>query len=89
MCVRAKTAFSSPTQGLAKVKKRDIQKCTILAPKNCVNMSDREGVCAILTFEDFKNQNGITFWWASEVKKDLKSGYKEMTKLDNPKARKK
>ena len=67
MCVRAKTAFSSPTQGLAKVKKQDVQKCTILAAKNCVNMSDREGVCAILTFEDFKNQNGITFWWASEV----------------------
>ena len=22
---------------------------------------------AILTFEDFKNKNGITFWWASEV----------------------
>lgn len=21
-----------------------------------------------LSFEDFKNQNGITFWWASELR---------------------
>lgn len=26
-----------------------------------------EGNKAILTFEDFRNLNGITFWWASEV----------------------
>lgn len=31
---------------------------------------------AILTFEDFKNQNGITFWWASEVMVML--GYTEI-----------
>lgn len=31
---------------------------------------------AILTFEDFKNQNGITFWWASEVM--IMLGYSEI-----------
>lgn len=31
---------------------------------------------AILSFEDFKNQNGITYWWASEVMQML--GYTEM-----------
>ena len=35
-----------------------------------------EGNKAILTFEDFKNQNGITFWWASEVMVML--GYTEI-----------
>jgi DNA-damage-inducible protein D len=30
-----------------------------------------------LSFEDFKNQNGITFWWASDVYKML--GYKSLT----------
>lgn len=28
------------------------------------------------TFEDFKNQNGITFWWASDLMTML--GYKDM-----------
>ena len=30
----------------------------------------------ILTFEDFKNQNGITFWWASDLM--LMLGYTDM-----------
>lgn len=29
-----------------------------------------------LSFEDFKNQNGITFWWASELM--LMLGYDDM-----------
>lgn len=29
-----------------------------------------------LSFEDFKNQNGITFWWASELM--LMLGYNDM-----------
>lgn len=29
-----------------------------------------------LTFEDFKNQNGITFWWATDIM--IMLGYKEM-----------
>lgn len=32
-----------------------------------------------LTFEDFKNQNGITFWWASEFM--LMLGYDDMKKF--------
>lgn len=35
-----------------------------------------DGKNAILTFEDFKNRNGITFWWASEVMVML--GYTDM-----------
>ena len=30
----------------------------------------------IVTFEDFKNQNGITFWWASDLMRML--GYTDM-----------
>ena len=29
-----------------------------------------------LSFEDFKNENGITYWWASDLMKML--GYTEM-----------
>lgn len=28
---------------------------------------EQENNNAILSFEDFKNQNGIVYWWASEV----------------------
>ena len=28
------------------------------------------------SFEDFKNENGITFWWASDLMRML--GYKDM-----------
>lgn len=31
----------------------------------------------IITFEDFKNQNGITFWWASDLM--LMLGYTDMS----------
>lgn len=35
--------------------------------------NNKEGIC---TFEDFKNQNGIVYWWASELM--IMLGYSEM-----------
>ena len=35
---------------------------------------------ADLSFEDFKNQNGITYWWASEFM--LMLGYADMGSFD-------
>ena len=29
-----------------------------------------------LSFEDFKNENGVTYWWASDLMRML--GYKDM-----------
>lgn len=37
---------------------------------------EQENNNAILSFEDFKNQNGIVYWWASEVMVML--GYNDM-----------
>lgn len=34
-----------------------------------------------LTFEDFKNENGITYWWATDLMKML--GYKDMKSFQN------
>lgn len=39
-------------------------------------MEANENKNAILTFEDFKNQNGITYWWASELMAMI--GYSDM-----------
>lgn len=41
-------------------------KSVTFARKDTVKIMIEENK-AILTFEDFKNQNGIIFWWASEV----------------------
>ena len=37
---------------------------------------EQENNNAIMSFEDFKNQNGIVYWWASEVMAML--GYSDM-----------
>lgn len=39
-------------------------------------MSDIQDSSNKLSFEDFKNENGITFWWATDLMKML--GYKDM-----------
>lgn len=50
-----------------------------------VNMEDstqQEGLQHTPTFEDFSNQNGITFWWASDFMKML--GYSSLASFTKP-----
>ncbi|MDD2965442.1 MAG: damage-inducible protein [Bacteroidales bacterium] len=52
------------------------KKKTYFCSQNECNMSDIQETNSGLTFEDFKNENGITYWWATDLMAMM--GYPDM-----------